>query len=47
MTEQEEDEELLTDLNTSKKNVISFQESPHYVKNGTMRDYQIRGRRNS
>ena len=46
MTEQEEDEELLTDLNTSKKNVISFQESPHYVKNGIMRDYQIRGRRN-
>jgi len=43
MTEQEEDEELLTDLNHSKKNLISFDESPHYIKNGKLRDYQIRG----
>ena len=43
MTEQEEDEELLTDLNHSKKSMISFDESPHYIKNGKMRDYQIRG----
>ena len=43
MTEQEEDEELLTDLNHAKKNVISFDESPHFIKNGKMRDYQIRG----
>ena len=32
MTEQEEDEELLTDLNHSKKNTVSFDESPHYIK---------------
>ena len=32
MTEQEEDEELLTDLNNAKKNVISFDESPSYIK---------------
>merc|ERR1712226_131361 len=43
MTEQEEDEELLTDLNHSKKTVISFDESPSYIKNGKMRDYQVRG----
>merc|ERR1711884_26424 len=43
MTEQEEDEELLTDLNNAKKNLISFDESPHYIKNGKLRDYQIRG----
>ncbi len=43
MTEQEEDEELLTDLNQSKKSVVHFDESPHYIKNGKMRDYQVRG----
>ena len=32
MTEQEEDEELLSDLNQTKKNVISFDESPAYIK---------------
>ena len=32
MTEQEEDEELLTDLNHSKKNTVTFDESPHYIK---------------
>lgn len=43
MTEQEEDEELLTDLNQAKKNHVSFDESPHYIKSGKLRDYQIRG----
>ena len=32
MTEQEEDEELLSDLNQAKKTVISFDESPPYIK---------------
>jgi SWI/SNF-related matrix-associated actin-dependent regulator of chromatin subfamily A member 5 len=41
MTEQEEDEELLTDLNHSKKSILSFDESPHFIKNGKMRDYQV------
>ena len=43
MTEQEEDEEILNDLNHSKKSMVQFDESPSYVKNGKMRDYQIRG----
>ena len=43
MTEQEEDDEILNDLNHSKKTQISFDESPHFVKNGKMRDYQVRG----
>jgi len=42
-TEQEEDEELLSDLNAAKSNVIQFDESPTYIKGGTMRDYQVRG----
>ena len=41
MTEQEEDEELLADLHASKKNVISFDASPAYIKGGIMRDYQV------
>ena len=41
MTEQEEDEELLSDLNAAKKNVISFDESPAYIKSGKLRDYQV------
>lgn len=42
MTEQEEDEELLS---ASKKSLgfFRFDQSPTYIKNGTMRDYQIRG----
>ena len=40
MTEQE-DEELLSDLNAAKKNVIIY-ESPAYIKSGKMRDYQVR-----
>jgi SWI/SNF-related matrix-associated actin-dependent regulator of chromatin subfamily A member 5 len=43
MTEQEEDEELLTDLNQGKKNMVVFDESPAYIKNGKLRDYQVRG----
>ena len=43
MTEHEEDEELLTDLNHPKKNIVQFDESPHYIKNGKLRDYQVRG----
>lgn len=43
MTEQEEDEELLTDLNNAKKSMVSFDESPSYIKFGKMRDYQVRG----
>lgn len=42
MTEQEEDEELLTAIKKS-INVIRFEESPSYIKGGEMRDYQIRG----
>ena len=41
MTEQEEDEELLSDLNAAKSNVIQFDESPNYIKSGKMRDYQV------
>ena len=41
---QEEDEEL---LNAEKKGVTltetRFEESPAYIKNGKMRDYQVRG----
>ena len=40
-TEQEEDEELLSDLNAAKSNVIQFDESPNYIKSGKMRDYQV------
>ena len=40
-TEQEEDEELLSDLNAAKNNVIQFDESPNYIKSGKMRDYQV------
>ncbi|XP_031635008.1 chromatin-remodeling complex ATPase chain Iswi-like [Contarinia nasturtii] len=41
-TEQEEDEELLAETNTA-SNVFRFEESPPYIENGEMRDYQIRG----
>lgn len=42
-TEQEEDEELLAETNASRKTIISFDVTPPYIKNGEMRDYQIRG----
>lgn len=41
--EQEEDEELLSESSKVANVIIRFEESPSYVKNGTMRDYQIRG----
>lgn len=42
-TEQEEDEELLAESNTKAKPTIRFDASPHFIKNGEMRDYQVRG----
>ncbi|XP_065211237.1 chromatin-remodeling complex ATPase chain Iswi [Planococcus citri] len=42
-TEQEEDEELLAETNKSSKTVTQFDASPYYIKNGEMRDYQVRG----
>jgi SWI/SNF-related matrix-associated actin-dependent regulator of chromatin subfamily A member 5 len=43
-TEQEEDEELLAEQAITKaKNVLRFDETPHYIKFGEMRDYQVRG----
>nr|AML25532.1 ATP-dependent chromatin remodeler iswi-1 [Euschistus heros] len=43
MTEQEEDEELLAESNTSSKSLARFDASPFYIKSGELRDYQIRG----
>ncbi|MCL4129851.1 UNVERIFIED_CONTAM: hypothetical protein GTU68_043624, partial [Idotea baltica] len=43
MTEQEEDEELLAESNKGIKVITRFEESPSYIKGGTMRDYQVRG----
>ena len=43
MTEQEEDEELLAESSKSTKAITRFDESPHYIVGGEMRDYQIRG----
>lgn len=42
-TEQEEDEELLSESQKNSLIVTRFEESPAYVKNGEMRDYQVRG----
>lgn len=42
-TEQEEDEELLAESNVQSKTVARFDASPFYIKNGEMRDYQVRG----
>lgn len=42
-TEQEEDEELLTESKKSTQIITRFDSSPSYVKGGEMRDYQIRG----
>ncbi len=41
MTEQEEDEELLSDLNQAKKIAVSFDESPAYIKVGTYLTYIV------
>lgn len=40
-TEKEEDEELLEDA--EEEDAFTFDESPYYVKGGTMRDYQVQG----
>ncbi|KAL4630809.1 putative global transcription activator SNF2L1 [Arapaima gigas] len=42
-TEQEEDEELLSESRRASNVLVRFEESPSYVKNGALRDYQIRG----
>ncbi|XP_050533730.1 chromatin-remodeling complex ATPase chain Iswi-like [Daktulosphaira vitifoliae] len=42
-TEQEEDEELLKESLAADKYITQFEESPYYIKNGELRDYQIRG----
>lgn len=42
-TEQEEDEELLAETNLKQKAIFRFESSPHYIKGGEMRDYQVRG----
>jgi SWI/SNF-related matrix-associated actin-dependent regulator of chromatin subfamily A member 5 len=43
MTEKEEDEQLLQQSALSSGNTFVFENSPPYIKNGEMRDYQIRG----
>lgn len=42
MTETEEDEQLLKQSDKS-DNLFIFDKSPSYIKNGELRDYQIRG----
>ncbi|XP_010900333.1 probable global transcription activator SNF2L1 isoform X2 [Esox lucius] len=42
-TEQEEDEELLSESRKAANVLVRFEESPSYVKNGQLRDYQVRG----
>ena len=43
MTEQEEDEELLSESRKATSVITQFEKNPSYIKNGEMRDYQIRG----
>jgi len=43
MTEKEEDEELLQQSSQLTDSASIFEKSPPYIKNGEMRDYQIRG----
>lgn len=42
-TEQEEDEELLSESTKTTNVCVRFDDSPSYVKQGKMRDYQVRG----
>ncbi|CAO2622396.1 Probable global transcription activator SNF2L1 [Lemmus lemmus] len=42
-TEQEEDEELLSESRKTSNVCVRFEVSPSYVKGGPLRDYQIRG----
>lgn len=41
-TEKEEDDELIAVSDKTDK-ILTFDESPSYIKNGEMRDYQLRG----
>lgn len=43
MTEREEDEELLHNEEEDEEDAFVFNESPAYVKGGTMKEYQIQG----
>lgn len=43
MTEKEEDEQLLQQSTRNDDSSFIFESSPPYIKNGEMRDYQIRG----
>lgn len=42
-SEQEEDDELLTDAKKAATYITRFDESPFYIEGGQMRDYQVRG----
>ncbi|XP_036915186.1 probable global transcription activator SNF2L1 isoform X3 [Sturnira hondurensis] len=42
-TEQEEDEELLSEIRKTSNVCVRFEVSPSYVKGGPLRDYQVRG----
>ena len=43
LSEADEDEDLLTDTELEDVAITRFSENPWYIKNGEMRDYQIRG----
>jgi SNF2 family DNA or RNA helicase len=43
LSEADEDEDLLTDNELEEVTITRFADSPWYIKNGEMRDYQIRG----
>ncbi|CAK5106883.1 unnamed protein product [Meloidogyne enterolobii] len=43
MTEKEEDEQLLQQSALTSGSTFVFENTPPYIKNGEMRDYQIRG----
>ena len=43
MTEKEEDEQLLQQSSSASDSPFMFENTPPYIKNGEMRDYQIRG----
>jgi len=42
-TEKQEDEEMLEGAKEQKQAVLRFDNSPHFIKSGEMRDYQVRG----
>ena len=43
LSEADEDEDLLTDTELDDVTITRFSDNPWYIKNGEMRDYQIRG----